>query len=107
MNLDSYYLDKKKLALIVIDVQDSLVKAMKPEVSEVVIRNIGILIHTAKTLEFPILYTEQYPKGLKRTMRSIGQALKPMEPFEKIMFSAVRDEVCGMKYSWRDFRVWV
>ena len=47
MNLDSYYLDKKRLALVVIDVQDSLVKAMRPEVSEVVIRNIGILIHTA------------------------------------------------------------
>jgi nicotinamidase-related amidase len=93
MNLDSYYLDKKKLALVVIDVQDSLVKAMKPEVSEVVIRNIGILIHTAKTLEFPILYTEQYPRGLKRTIPFIRQALETLEPFEKIMFSAVRDEV--------------
>jgi len=93
MNLDSYYLDKKRLALVVIDVQDSLVQAMKPEVSEVVIRNISILIHAAKTLEFAILCTEQYPKGLKRTIPSIRKALEPMEPFEKITFSAVRDEV--------------
>ena len=93
MNLDSYYLDKKRLALVVIDVQDSLVQAMKPEVSEAVIRNISILIHAAKTLEFAILCTEQYPKGLKRTIPSIRKALEPLEPFEKITFSAVRDQV--------------
>jgi len=93
MTLNNCYLNKKGLALIIIDVQDSLVQAMRPEVSEVVIRNISILIHAAKTLEFAILCTEQYPKGLKRTIPSIRKALEPMEPFEKITFSAVRDEV--------------
>ncbi|MBW2341885.1 MAG: isochorismatase family protein [Deltaproteobacteria bacterium] len=92
MTLNNYYLNKKGLALVVIDVQDSLVKAMRPEVSEFVIRDIGILIHTAKTLEFPILYTEQYPRGLKRTIPFIRRALETLEPFEKITFSAVRDQ---------------
>ena len=93
MNVNRYYPDRKNLALLVIDVQDSLAQAMKPEVSEVVIRNIGILIHAAKTFKMPILFTEQYPKGLKRTIPAIGQALEPLEAFEKITFSAVRDEV--------------
>jgi nicotinamidase-related amidase len=54
MILNNYYLDKERLALVVIDVQDSLVKAMRPEVSEAVIRNVDILIHTGKTLRMPI-----------------------------------------------------
>jgi nicotinamidase-related amidase len=92
MNVNRYYPDRKHSALLVIDVQDSLVQAMKPEVSDVVIRNIGILIHSAKTLTMPILFTEQYPKGLKRTVPAIRQALEPFKPFEKITFSAARDE---------------
>jgi nicotinamidase-related amidase len=92
MNLNNYCLDKKRLALAVIDVQDSLVKAMRPEVSEVVIRNVDTLIHTAKTLRIPILYTEQYPEGLRKTIPSIREILEPLEAFEKITFSAVRDE---------------
>ncbi len=92
MDPEDFCLDRSRVLFVVTDVQEALAAAMKPEVARDVIRNIGILIEVAKTFRLPILLTEQYPKGLKRTVQPIREALGPLEPVEKLTFSCLRDE---------------
>jgi len=83
----SLQLDKEKAVLIIIDVQEGLMKAMDRDVGKNLIRNLEILIAFARDMEIPMLVTEQYPKGLGRTIPEIGQALGPILPVEKVSFS--------------------
>lgn len=66
---------KDKSVLLVIDVQESLVKAMNKETIESVINKISLLIKVAKRLGIPIIWTEQYPKGLKETVEPLKTLL--------------------------------
>ncbi len=51
--------------------------------------NLVRLIRGAKTLGVPVIVTEQYPKGLGRTVESVRDALgEAYKPIEKMTFSA-------------------
>jgi hypothetical protein len=50
------------------------------------LRWIRRLIRAMRLLERPILVTEQYPRGLGRTLPSVAKLL-PEEPIEKVAFS--------------------
>lgn len=83
-------------ALLVVDVQDRLAAAMHPEVIGGVIKNIRILIDAARHLGIPIFVSQQYPKGLGKTIEPIEQALahvdqkqQPIRRWDKVEFSAV------------------
>ena len=76
--------------LLIIDVQGKLAKIVYE--SEAVERNISKLIRAAKILGVPVLYTEQYPKGLGHTVTSLEKLLTEETPFEKIAFSCCADE---------------
>ena len=58
---------------------------------EAVEQNIVRLIRGAQILGVPILVTEQYVKGLGRTVEVVRQALDVYEPIEKSCFSGFRD----------------
>ncbi len=83
---------KEELALIIIDPQTGVFKAMEPEVRQKVINNIKLLIAAAQKMNISILLTEQYPKGLGRSVEKIQQALGNYQPIEKISFSCCGDE---------------
>lgn len=83
---------KGKQALVIIDVQDSFIKVMKAEVFSQVIKNIKLLIALAEKLNLPIILTEQYPKGLGKTVTQIQQSLKSYQPIEKLSFSSIGDD---------------
>ncbi|MCL1926083.1 MAG: isochorismatase family protein [Syntrophorhabdaceae bacterium] len=87
-------LNREDAALVVIDVQERLVSAIDSELYERSRRNIIVAAEAAGTLKLPILLTEQYPKGLGRTIPSILEALKGKvyETTEKITFSCARNE---------------
>lgn len=87
-------LNREDAALVVIDVQERLVPAIDKELYERSRKNIVIAIEAAGTLGMPVLLTEQYPKGLGRTVAHILTALegKAYETLEKISFSCARDE---------------
>lgn len=85
-------LERGNAVLIVIDVQDSLMKQMDHEVAKRTIKNIKTNIFFAKELGIPIILTEQYPKGLGRTIREIQSDLEHLIPIEKLSFSC-----CGEK----------
>ena len=52
-------------------------------------RNVAVLVQGARVLGLPVLVTEQYPKGLGRTVPEVAEHLDGVEPIEKVCFSAV------------------
>jgi isochorismate hydrolase len=85
-------IQREKAVLVVVDVQDALMKQMNPGVAEKIIRNIRILLAFAKKMAIPILITEQYPKGLGPTVSEIKKELESVLPIEKVSFSC-----CGVE----------
>jgi isochorismate hydrolase len=85
-------IEREQAALIVIDVQEVLMKKMDPEIRKNVIQNIRTLLVFAKEMAIPILITEQYPRGLGKTVPEIKMELGPLPLIEKVSFSC-----CGVK----------
>ena len=90
-SLSKYVLTKEEAALLVIDIQEKLVPAMKH--GEQVIHNTNILITIAKKLGLPIIVTEQYTKGLGKTVPELSGNLVGYLTFEKVTFSGCTHEV--------------
>lgn len=87
-------LNREDAVLVVVDVQERLVPAIDRELYERSLKNFKIVLEAAGTLGLPIVLTEQYPKGLGRTVSPVLQALegKGYERIEKVAFSCGRDE---------------
>jgi nicotinamidase-related amidase len=80
-------LDRDRAALVVIDVQEAFRKAV-PAFDDVA-RGTAALIRGAEAVGVPIVVTEQYPKGLGRTVGEVTEHLpEGVEPIEKVCFSA-------------------
>jgi|SRR5690625_1361246 len=77
-------------ALVIIDVQGKLAKIVYQ--SEELLSNLQSLIKGAQLLHIPILWLEQYPKGLGSTDDEIKQHLTDVNPIEKITFSACKND---------------
>jgi nicotinamidase-related amidase len=82
-------LKRQKSALIIIDVQERILKVMRKH--EKLLENILKLIKGVKTLNLPIYYTEQYPKGLGETIQEIKNELEG-DAIQKLSFSCSGDE---------------
>lgn len=78
--------------LVIVDLQERLAKAMDPVSFQAVFLNTGILLQAARALGVPVLATEQYPKGLGRTVAALNPLLPAAPPFEKTCFSCAADE---------------
>jgi nicotinamidase-related amidase len=75
--------------LIVIDVQEKIFATMyeQKRVKDNIIR----MVEGAKTLKIPIIWTEQYSKGLGPTIPELRAALGGHTCYEKITFSCADD----------------
>ena len=73
--------------LTVVDVQERLFNAMDAERRDDMVSNVKILASAARRLDVPVLLTEQYPKGLGRTLPEVKALLADLAPFEKTAFS--------------------
>lgn len=90
-NLEHLVPPRDSTALIVVDIQERLFAAMEPERKGVVLENTRLLLRLAKTMGLPVLVTEQYPKGLGKTIPAVAEELPPgEEPLEKLIFSSWR-----------------
>ena len=74
--------------LVVTDVQERLFGAMDAERRDEMVRNLKILLTAARRLGTPVVVTEQYPKGLGRTLPELRVLLDESPPIEKTAFSA-------------------
>jgi nicotinamidase-related amidase len=95
-------LERHDTALLVVDVQERLAAAMDPEALARMLGRLGALIEGARLLGLPIAVTEQYPKGLGHTVRSIKERLGDVPVVEKLRFSAldrtVRERLAGRRH---------
>ncbi len=89
--MNKYVLIEDEVVLLAIDIQDRLVPAMK--YGEQVIQNTNTLISVAKKLGVPIIVTEQYPKGLGKTVSDLSNNLEGSLTYEKTSFSGCTSEV--------------
>ncbi len=89
-------LDRTTSLVLLVDVQDRLTPAMPPETLARVVKYGRALLHAARTLDLPILCTEQYPKGLGRTLPELRELL-PEPPLEKTHFSCGADPAFAKK----------
>jgi nicotinamidase-related amidase len=78
-------LTQDQAVLLIIDVQEGFRKYI-PDLPAVT-RNISILVESAKILQLPTIVTEQYPKGLGRTLAELQACLGDHQVFEKECFS--------------------
>jgi nicotinamidase-related amidase len=89
--LNKYVLIGEEVVFLIIDIQDRLVPSMK--YGEQVIQNTNIIISLAKKLGVPIIVTEQYPKGLGKTVSDVSNNLEGALTYAKTTFSGCTSEV--------------
>lgn len=82
-----FLLDPEKSVLVVIDVQEKLCAAMDENMLRQLTRNAGILLESAKELAIPVVFTEQYVKGLGSTLSELKSRVPTASCFEKMTFS--------------------
>jgi nicotinamidase-related amidase len=88
--MDKFFPLSDDSVLIIIDIQERLAGAM--QLKDAVISNCLHLIELAKMIAIPVLVTEQYPKGLGRTVEEIKKAVPDYQPIEKVSFSCCGEQ---------------
>ncbi|MDD3852105.1 MAG: isochorismatase family protein [Syntrophomonadaceae bacterium] len=83
--MNKFRLNSEDTVLLVIDLQEKLMKAM--DQSENVYRYTNLLLDTAKQLQIPVIVSEQYPRGLGSTVEQICEHLSEHQLIEKTTFS--------------------
>ena len=92
-------LDRDRAVLVVVDVQEAFRKVLAD--FESVARASAVLVRGACELGIPVLVTEQYPRGLGRTVPEVAEHLPAdAAPLEKVRFSAA--EASGFSLGGRD-----
>jgi nicotinamidase-related amidase len=86
--LEKFSLEKEQAVLLIVDIQERLAAVM--EKKDRVVKNNQHLIELAKMINMPVVVTEQYPKGLGRTVPELQTALPNYRPVEKLTF-----DCCG------------
>lgn len=76
--------------LVVVDIQERLLPHIAEK--EQVVAGSRRLIQAAKELEIPRLLTEQYPRGLGKTVPEIKEHTDDLEVLEKTAFSCMQAE---------------
>jgi len=89
--MDKFTLVPEDTVLMLIDIQEKLVLAMP--YGQKVIQNANILITAADKLNIPIIVTEQYPKGLGKTVAQLSVNSDKVSVYEKITFNGCIEEV--------------
>ncbi len=78
-----------KASLLLIDVQERLLPAMAGGTAAEA--RAAILLKAARALDVPVTVSEQYPKGLGRTVPGLRGEIGNAPVFEKLAFSCWRD----------------
>ena len=88
-----FKLNRKDTLLLFIDVQEKLWNVMDQVAAAETQNQLRRWIEGAKVLGLPIVWTEQYVKGLGPTVGPLRELMPAgVTPFEKLTFSCVADE---------------
>lgn len=86
---------KEDTIALVVDFQEKLMPVMAGK-EELEVRT-NILVKGLKTLEVPMLITQQYTKGIGMTIPSLFESSETEEYFDKVTFSCFDDETIRAK----------
>ena len=89
---NKFMLESARALLVVIDVQEKLCAAMDANVLAQLTKNTGILLESAGELAMPVIYTEQYVKGLGPTLAELKEKAPAAPCHEKLTFSCCGNE---------------
>jgi len=84
---NKFLLNPARATLVVIDVQERLCAAMDQNVLAQLTKNAGILLESAAELGVPVIFTEQYVKGLGATVGELRSRAPNAPAIEKMSFS--------------------
>ncbi len=89
--MPSIRLDRRRTALVIIDVQDKLMGVMgrREQITDGLIK----LCHLSRTFDLPVILTEQYSKWLGPTVPEIREVLPTYAPIEKLDFDCCAVEI--------------
>jgi nicotinamidase-related amidase len=90
-------IDINRSCLLVIDIQEKLIRAV--DECETVIANSAWLIKIATRLGVPLLASEQYPQGLGQTVPALRQLMPPESIMAKTHFSCTAEPACLQRIS--------
>jgi len=82
-------LEKHRLALVVIDIQERFRDIIHGQ--DELLRGTGRLIRAFQELKLPVVVTEHYSRGLGVTMPEVRSLLSGVQPLEKLTFSCDGD----------------
>jgi nicotinamidase-related amidase len=82
--------------LVLIDVQGNLARSMYAK--ESLFSNLGNMIKSANVLDIPIIWMEQIPEKLGRTIPELAQLMNDMTPIPKFTFSCCGNEVFMQRF---------
>jgi nicotinamidase-related amidase len=83
-------LEPHNTVLVIVDIQEKLVRAMHAR--EDLIYKAQQLVQGARTLNVPIICTEQNPKGLGSTVPDVLRHMPGVQPISKFSFSCCASE---------------
>lgn len=89
MDLTKYQLNAADSVVFLIDMQEKLLATIPDR--EPLTKNVEILLKAARLLDLPIIWSEQYPRGLGATVEPLADLLKVDNGAEKLDFSAMRE----------------
>ena len=93
--MPTFRLKREQASLLVVDIQERMCAAMERDALDRMLNRSNAAIEGARTLELPILVTEQYPKGLGPTHSLVRMRLGDHAPVEKLDFTACVPDVAA------------
>jgi nicotinamidase-related amidase len=88
-------IQKDESALVVVDIQERLFPHIHN--NEALVQKCRTLIQGMQLLKVPVYVTEQYSKGLGKTISSIQEVLTHFDPIEKMAFSCCGEAEFNLK----------
>lgn len=89
-DMEKYLVRPEDCVMLCIDIQEKLYAAMQNEFKGIFLKNSIIMLETAKAFNIPVILSEQYPRGLGRTIKEIACVTQGLPRFEKLHFSCFR-----------------
>jgi nicotinamidase-related amidase len=83
-------LRRDRAAVLLVDFQERLAETMDAGLRRAAAHNCQVLLTAARRLGIAVLATEQYPRGLGRTVPELAPLLGGIEVVEKLDFSCAR-----------------
>jgi nicotinamidase-related amidase len=82
--------ERRKTTLVVVDIQEKFM----PVIFEIdrVVENTKKLVRAFQAMKIPVIFTQQYTKGLGPTAEEIAQLFGDEKPIEKIEFSCMENK---------------